>query len=141
VNPSQINVLVEMGTDRWTIVSAVAVYLALRFMTRVIETTRSRKAQRFWLRVLPIAPELIGVPAALFKFIPSVAAENAVMRIALGLWVAYLAQKAHKLLGQTVLGADDRIAETTRPAVEVRRGRRVDPMGAVDGGEGAGEGR
>src|SRR3972149_6955918 len=86
-------------------------------------------------RLLPILPDALGCIAAAFGGIPAVADKPLIVRLAAGLWCGYLAQRFHKILGQTVLG-DDRlsISKPTHPAVVTLPAG--EPPTETSGGEG-----
>lgn len=97
----QIQGLVALAFDKYTLLVAGAIYIALRG----IHSTRFSK---WWVyrRVLPFLPESLGCLAAAFGGLPVMADQPILVRLAAGLWCGYLAQKGHKILGQTILGDD-----------------------------------
>ena len=96
--------LIELATNKWTLLSAGGVYLLLR----VVGQTPLAKTG-IYRRALPVLPEILGVAAAFLGGIPVVADQPVAIKIAAGLWCGYVAQRGHKLLGQTLLGDDRKL--------------------------------
>ena len=65
-------------------------------------------------RVLPLIPEVLSVTACLAGGVPHLADETWVVRIGAGLFAAYLSERFHKILGQTILGDDREISDRIR---------------------------
>lgn len=102
----QLEGLTEIAFDRFTLINALAIYVLLR----VVAKTPLGKAP-LYRRFLPFLPEGLGVVSSLLGGIPIVSDQPVVIRVAIGLWCGYLSQRSHKILGQTILGDDPRIAE------------------------------
>lgn len=97
--------LIELAFDKITMLVAGGIYVLLRFLQKVPRLSDWPP----YRRALPIMPEVIGGLVAIFGGLPAVNDQPWVVRIAAGLWCSYLAQKFHKILGQTILG-DDRLS-------------------------------
>ena len=104
----QIQDLVALAFDKWTLLTAGGVFFLLRVLG---QTPLSRLS--IYRRAMPVLPELLGVFAAFFGGIPTVADSPIALKIAAGLWCGYLSQRTHKILGQTILGDDPQIAPKT----------------------------
>lgn len=119
----QVHGLLAIALDRFTLLIAGGIYMALRGVQRSQIVSRSG----FYRRLLPILPEILGCALSSLGGIPAVEGEPLAVRIAAGLWCGYLAQRFHKVLGQTILGDDPKIrARTDRCAY---CGRRVEEGG------------
>lgn len=97
--------LIDLAFDRWTLLIAGGIYLFLRTLNGFEPISKLG----VYRRILPLLPESLGVAAAFLGGIPFVEGKPAVIKIAAGLWCAYLAQRFRKLLGQTVLGDDAKL--------------------------------
>lgn len=108
----------EIAMSRWAFIVAGAIYFLLRLLSET--PLNDMPWYRRW--VLPFLPEVLGVGIYVFAPIPGVE-EPWLIRAALGLWCAYLAQKFRKFLGQTVLGDDPQVAARLMAKLEeeVRR--------------------
>lgn len=93
--------LIDYAFEHRTLMCAIGVFLLLRFLNA---TPLGKLA--FYRRMLPFLPEAFGVAAAFLGGMPNVVDQGPVLKIAAGLWCGYLAQRAHKILGQTILGDD-----------------------------------
>jgi len=100
----------DVAKDPWTYTLAAGLFLFVRYVSRAVEAADHPRLTVVWRRILPLIPELIAVPTVVAGGIPIVADKPIAVRIAVGLWVAYLATKSKKLIGQTMLG-DDMILE------------------------------
>lgn len=70
-------------------------------------------------RILPLLPEILGVLFVVSGAVPTVAQSPIPLKIAVGLWCSYVAQKFQKILGQTILGDDRHIeAKAVVPSPE-----------------------
>jgi len=103
-----ISMVTEIAFDRWTLLVAGIVFLLLRFATRLAHTGSDR-VTGVVRRAMPFLPEVLGVGIACFGGVPVVASEPVVLKVAVGLWASYVASKIHKVLGQTVLGDDQKL--------------------------------
>lgn len=107
--------LIALGLNKWTLLTAGGVYLLLRVTNQLAFIS----GRNWYRRILPVAPELLGIAATFAGGNPAVAKAPIVVKIAAGLWCGYLAQRFHKVLGQTILGDDKKI--TTTKAAEAPR--------------------
>lgn len=96
--------LIDLALNKWTLMTAGGVF----FLIRVLTQTPLSKLN-FFRRILPILPEILGVAATIAGGNPAVAEQPIVLKIAAGMWCGYLAQRFHKVLGQTILGDDKAI--------------------------------
>lgn len=103
----QIHGLVELALNKWTLLMAGGVFFAVRILNGL--TFLSKRA--WYRRILPFLPDALGCGAAISGGIPVVADQPLILQLAAGLWCGYLAQRFHKVLGQTVLG-DDKVIST-----------------------------
>lgn len=101
--------LSSLALHRDVLFAAVGVFAALR----AIHAWPLLSKTDLYRRVLPILPEVMGIAIAYTGGIPIVAALPESIRIATGFWVGFLSQRAHKVLGQTILGDD--------PALQAKR--------------------
>lgn len=101
---AEIKSFVELAFDRNVMLISGGVFTAIRALQK---TELSKVA--VYRRVLPILPETIGVVAVVAGGVPLAAAFPLALKVALGLWCGYVAQKFHKLIGQTILGDDRQI--------------------------------
>ena len=97
--------LIELALNKWTLMTAGGVY----FLIRVFSQLDFISKRNLYRRLLPVLPEMLGVVATFAGGNPAVADQPAVLKIAAGLWCGYLAQRFHKVLGQTILGDDKSI--------------------------------
>lgn len=102
---SGIEGLVALCTDTWTLLFCGAIYLGLRSLDGML------RGSIVWRRVLPFMPEVMSFVLAVCGFVPSCAEEPIAVRIAVAIWMAYVAKNFRKFLGQTILGDDARITE------------------------------
>lgn len=100
----------DIVLDKWTIANAIGIFAFLRVLTR---TPLAQTA--LYKRALPILPDVIGVASAFLGGIPAAEGQRVWVRVALGLACGYAAQRAHKILGQTILGDD--------PTIEAKKAR------------------
>lgn len=87
-----------------TLLVAGGIFLLLRSL-QALKWLSNRPTYR---RLLPILAEVLGVTAALTGGLPAVQDQPIPIKIAAGIWCAYLSQKFRKILGQSILG-DDRV--------------------------------
>lgn len=106
----QLQGLRDLAFDGYTLLISGAVYFAIR---AVAHTAIARA--HLYRRVLPILPESLGIVAVLLGGVPSSSGQPSVVQIAIGLWIGYVAQRFHKILGQTLLGDDERIQTKALP--------------------------
>lgn len=99
-------VIVATFFDRYTLMCAAGIFLLLR----VLRNVQAISSTGVYRRLLPLLPEALGVGAALAGGLPAIAGKALVIRLSAGLWCGYVATKFHKVLGQTILGDDDVIA-------------------------------
>ena len=85
---------------------ALGVFLVMRVLARLKWLERHPWA----VRALPLLPEALGVAGALLGGIAFDPETPVVVRAIYGLMAGAIATRAHKLLGQTILGDDKRIA-------------------------------
>jgi hypothetical protein len=106
--------LVDLALNKWTLLTAGGVFFLLRVISQLpwLSTTNAYR------RLLPVLPELLAVGATLAGGNPAVDSSPIVLKVAAGLWCGYLAQRFHKVLGQTILGDDRSITATPRAAPE-----------------------
>lgn len=96
--------MLAIALNAWTLLVAGGIFLGLRAL-QGFKWLSNRPAYR---RLLPILPEALGVLAAFTGGLPAVAGQPIAIKVAAGLWCAYLSQKFRKILGQSLLG-DDRV--------------------------------
>ena len=96
-----IDKLKEIAFDQYVLLVAGGVFLLLRFLKK----TPLAKWPVYW-RLLPLLPECLSTAAAFAGAIPVIADKSFLIKIAVGLWCGYLAQRAHKVIGQSLLGDD-----------------------------------
>jgi len=101
---SQIQELIAIGFDKWTLLTAGGIFILLR----ALQKTALAK-WNWYRRSLPIIPECLGIASAIFGGLPVLEGQSVVLKIAAGLWCGYLSQRFHKVLGQTILGDDKSI--------------------------------
>lgn len=101
--------LVDVAFDQWTLLVAGGVFIFIRMLSQIPLIKKSS----IFKRILPVLPEILGSVAAIFGGIPAVQKQHFIVKIAAGLWCGYLAQRFHKILGQTFLG-DDNIIEAKK---------------------------
>jgi len=97
--------LLELVLNKWSLYTAGGIFLALRFLAAI----KWLDELSLYRRLLPILPEAMGLAAAYLGGIPIVAEQPTPIKIAAGLWSAYLAKNFRKILGQAVLGDDRKI--------------------------------
>lgn len=97
--------LVAIALDTWTLVLAGGIYFGLRSLDGILG------GNLIWRRLLPLMPELLGLTLSICHCVPSTAMEPLMVRVAIGLWLAYVSKNFRKILGQTVLGDDAKITE------------------------------
>jgi hypothetical protein len=114
----QVQELLAFAFDKWTLVVAGGVF----FFFRLLRQTPIVRWPVYW-RLLPVLPETLGSAIALLGGIPVVADQPVLIKIAVGLWCGYLSQRAHKVLGQTILGDDpDIIRSGKTESIKIRSG-------------------
>ena len=106
-----LDALMDLPSDHWAYIICVAVYLTIRFATRAIDAFQSTRLDAIWARALPLVPSLVAVPSVLLGAVPSVASAPVAARIIAGLLVALVAEKTQKIIGQTLLGDDEKISK------------------------------
>ena len=121
-----IRMITDIALDQWTILVAGIVFLLLRYATRITHSGNDHVTS-IVRRLLPFLPEALGVLISVMGGVPGGAGTPLIIRVAVGLWAAYVATKIHKILGQTVLGDDTRLERAA-----ARLGRKE---GDLDGGE------
>ena len=94
-----------LAFDKWLLMTSTGIFLLIR--TRSAVKPISKNA--IYRRLLPVFPEVFGVTAALTGGIPLVNDQPLPLKIATGIWCAYLAKNAQKVLGQTIIGDDSQI--------------------------------
>lgn len=113
-----------------------AVFFVLRFVGRMhwgwaaeplarLSPSLPDRISSLWRRLLVIAPEVLGAAAIFSGCVPSVEGQGWVIKVAVSLWVGYASQRAHKFLGQTILGDDPVIrshAASTVARAQARQG-------------------
>lgn len=109
--------LIDLALDKFTLLTAGGIFFFLRFVAK----TRAAK-HPLYRRFLPILPDLLGVAAALSGALPALGELHPLFRVAGGLWCGYIAQRFHKVLGQTILGDDAGVS-----TVAVRRAMSIPP--------------
>lgn len=99
--------MADVITQLWQVTTmlAVGIFLVMRFLNR----TKALSGARFWPHVQPVLPPVLGVAGAFLGGISFEAHTSILQTIIHGLFAAYAAEKAHKVLGQSVLGDDARI--------------------------------
>lgn len=97
--------------DQWTLLHAMGIWLLLRLLK-----STPLDGVTMYRRILPFLPEIIGVSSALLGGLPLVADQGLPIKIAGGLWCAYLAKGSRKFLAQTVLGIDPKIEANQKSA-------------------------
>jgi len=110
------NELYAYATDTTIYAASITIYLAVRIMSQFVTAFDSPKLAVFWRRALPLLPPAIAIPLALHGDIPIADGKGIVAQLGTGIWISYMAEKAHKLLGQTVLG-DDALIERALAAL------------------------
>lgn len=97
--------LFALAFDAWTLAICGGVYFLLRSINRALD------GRTWWRRILPFMPDVLGIGLSTAHLVPSVASQPVAIRVAIGLWIGYLAQRFHKLLGQTILGDDANLTD------------------------------
>jgi hypothetical protein len=115
-----IKTLWDKATDSWVLGGAVVTYLIIRFASRLVHAVNNPRATIVWRKAMPIMPELIAVTGVMFDGIPWLHGKSFEVRVAVAIWIAYLSTKAMKLLGQTLLGDDDRIEAAVKQMMKRR---------------------
>lgn len=95
--------LIDLALNKWTLMTAGGVFFLIRVLSQLLSKVG------WYRRLLPVLPELLGVGATLAGGNPAVSDQPVVLKVAAGLWCGYLAQRFHKVLGQTILGDDQSI--------------------------------
>lgn len=111
---ADISGLIEIGLNKWTLLTAGGVYFLLRVLNQLDFVSK----RNLYRRLLPVLPESLGVAATIAGGNPAVEGQPLVLKIAAGLWCGYLAQRFHKVLGQTILGDDRSI--TASPSTKAK---------------------
>lgn len=101
-----ISLLQSFVTNPGTVAIIVGLYLAIRFLKMV----PGLGTNEIFLRVLPLIPEIVIIPLAATGMIPVLSGQPIMMRLIGGVWIAYAAIKMQKVIGQTILGDDAKIA-------------------------------
>lgn len=99
--------LVDLALSADMLMTAAGIFALLRALRR-FPVVSDRNLYR---RALPVLPETLGCLVALSSGLPSLAGQPLPLKIAAGLWTGYLAQRIHKILGQTILGDDASMEE------------------------------
>ena len=94
--------LFAIAFDVWTLLIAGGIFLGLRSLEKVPWLP----SQTWWKMIQPLVPDAAGIGIGLAGWLPACSDKNVAIRIAAGLWCAYVAQKGRKILGQTFLGDD-----------------------------------
>lgn len=105
MDPTALKGLMDLAFDEWTLLVAGGIYLFLR----MLHDFKLISKLTVYRRLLPVFPEVLGVAAAVLGGIPVVDGKPIIIKIAAGLWCAYLAQRFRKILGQTILGDDTKL--------------------------------
>jgi hypothetical protein len=113
----QVQGLIKLAFDKYTLLTAGGIF----FLLRCIHQIKAISSQPLWRRILPVMPEILGCCAAFLGGMPVVSGKPAVIKIASGLWAGFLAQRFHKVLGQTILGDDRAIEIPKRKPIEPPR--------------------
>lgn len=119
--------------DKHFWLSSLGVFALLRAMNTAEEKIL-RVAPQKWIqaigaiyrRLLPVLPEAFGTVAVLIGSVPMAVAFPLIGKVAVGAAIGMASQRAHKLIGQTLLG-DDRGAQL--PAIRARVEVDTDPDG------------
>lgn len=101
---------IAIALDKYVLLVAGGIFAGIRAAARY-----AISAHPLYRRFLPLLPEAMGVGAVLSGGVPTADTYPVALKIALGLWCGYLAQKFQKLVGQTILG-DDRFIEASAAA-------------------------
>jgi hypothetical protein len=104
--------LIDVALNRWTLMTAGGVFFLIRVLSQLLSKVG------WYRRLLPVLPELLGVGATIAGGNPAVGGRPLVLQVAAGLWCGYLAQRFHKVLGQTILGDDKSIEERPQKKVQ-----------------------
>ena len=116
MNDELVRSFLALAMDTYVLTAAGGVFTVIRALAKT-----SLAQVPIYRRILPVLPEALGIAAVLGGGVPAVAAMPIAVKIAVGLWCGYVAQKFQKILGQTVLGDDRAIEskpfESTTPAV------------------------
>jgi hypothetical protein len=110
------NELYAYATDTTIYASAVVIYLFVRIISQFVTAVDNPVLAVFWRRLLPLVPPAIAIPLALHGDIPLADGKGLVAQLGTGIWISYMAEKVHKILGQTVLG-DDALIERALSAM------------------------
>lgn len=102
---AEIQGLIALALNKWTMLNAGGVF----FFLRVVGRSPIAKFS-LYQRLLPVLPEAMAIGAMLAGGNPVIDKQPLVVKIMAGLWCGYLAQRFHKVLGQTILGDDKAIA-------------------------------
>lgn len=102
-----------LAFDKWLLMTSTGIFLLIRALSAV----RPLNENGIYRRLLPVLPEVFGVTAALTGGIPIVNDQPLPLKIATGIWCAYLAKNARKVLGQTIIGDDANIKRKSLEAV------------------------
>lgn len=100
----QLTGLLDLVLDSYTLLIAGAIFGLLRTLQSTVLGTKA-----LYRRLLPLLPDALGVVASLLGAIPAVADKPIIIKIAMGVWCGYVAQRFQKILGQTILGDDTKI--------------------------------
>lgn len=106
---------IELALNRWTIFYAGGIF----FLLRTLKTFKPLDQNGLYRRLLPFMPEVLGLAGAFFGALPVVDGQPLPLKLAAGLWCAYLAKGFRKFLAQTVLGIDQKLEAGQKPAGEL----------------------
>jgi hypothetical protein len=101
-----IQAVLSIAFDVWTLLVAGGIFLGMRAIQKIPWLPR----QGWFKRLQPLLPEAAGIGVGLAGWLPACSQQNIAIRVAAGLWCAYVAQKFRKILGQSLLGDDPIIA-------------------------------
>lgn len=106
MNQSVLDEFLHLFFSRQTLLLIGGVF----FLVRIINSVEAISRNSFYRRLLPILPEILSAVAIFAGALPVLEHEHLIIKGATALWCGYVAQRFHKILGQTFLGDDPRIA-------------------------------
>jgi len=92
--------LAELALNKWTLFVAGGIF----FLARALDDAPWFARNPVTRRLLPFVPEALGIAAAFAGGLPVVDGQPAAIKVAAGLWCAFLGENFVKILDRVILG-------------------------------------
>jgi len=96
--------LAELALNKWTLFVAGGIF----FLARALDDAPFLAQNPVTRRLLPFVPEALGIAAAFAGGLPVVDGQPAAIKVAAGLWCAFLGENFVKILDRVILGQSRR---------------------------------